>query len=179
MGFLKRSGQYLRTHQRAVLVALLAVLHVTLLAGPTSLVGLMFWFVDVGLFLLWQPFVRGERHLGFGELLFISLALILGSWGYGVWLQIFWVVVLAALLGGRVLMVAHRPTRVFYLLAFAYLLGALLVALVPRVVPNPALSGPSLDVVFYWLAPVVFPALVLIPISRTAGMPSRGMVDLF
>ena len=34
MGFLKRSGQYLRTHQRAVLVALLAVLHVTLLAGP-------------------------------------------------------------------------------------------------------------------------------------------------
>ena len=41
---------------------------------------------------------------------------------------------LAALLGGRVLLLGHRPTRIFYLLAFAYLLCALLVWLVPRVV---------------------------------------------
>ena len=57
-------GLSLRERQRWVLIALLVVLHLTLLAGADTLVGLMFWFVDVGFFILWQPFIQTERRLG-------------------------------------------------------------------------------------------------------------------
>ena len=145
MTVLIRFGNYLRARQRWVLLAMLAVLHLALLAGVQSTVGLMCWLVDVGLFILWQPFIQSERKLGVNSLLLITLALLGGVWIYGWWLLMLWVVMLAALLGGRVLLLGHRPTRIFYLLAFAYLLAALLIYLVPKVVPNETVIGPLLD----------------------------------
>ncbi|MBV5337211.1 MAG: hypothetical protein J0653_04390, partial [Deltaproteobacteria bacterium] len=78
-----------------------------------------------------------------------------------------------------VMMIAHRPTRVFYLLAFAYLLLALLLWLVPRVVPDTALIGPSLDLQFAWLAPGIFVVMALMPRPRAISLSSGGMVDYF
>ena len=52
MSVLWRFGSFLRERQRWVLVALLGVLHLTLLAGAESTVGLMCWIVDVGFFIL-------------------------------------------------------------------------------------------------------------------------------
>ncbi len=174
-----RLGLYLRERQRWVLIALLVVLHLTLLAGANTVVGLMCWLVDVGLFLLWQPFIQAEHKLDVGTLLSIGLVLLGGAWLFGWWLLILWVVILAALLGGRVLLLGHRPTRIFYLLAFAYLLCALLVWLVPRVVPDAALIGPSLDLYFAWAAPLLFVVMLLIPRPREIQMPSSGTVDFF
>ena len=178
MGLLKRSGQYLGGHQRVVLLGLLGVLHVTLLTGTDNLIGLMFWLGNVGLFLLWQPFVRGEKQLGRGELLFILAALVAGSWLYGTWLLVVWVGLLAALLGGRVLMITHRPTRLFYLLAFAYLLGALLIALIPRVVPGYASSGLPLEAGFSWGAPLLIALMAMIRIPAEVHASAQRMVDL-
>ena len=62
----RQFGSLLREHRRGVLLCLLVVLHLTLLAGGKSVVGLMCWFVDVGLFILWQPFVQTERRLNYG-----------------------------------------------------------------------------------------------------------------
>ena len=174
-----RIGSFLRERQRWVLIALLLVLHVTLLAGADRAVSTMCWLVDVGLFLLWQPFIQAERKLDGGTVALIALALAAGAWLFGWWLLMLWVVVLAALLGGRVMMLGHRPTRIFYLLAFAYLLFALLVWLVPRVVPNPALIGPSLDLPFAFGAPLVFVLMLLIPRPREMRLVSGGMVDFF
>jgi signal transduction histidine kinase len=172
-------GRFLRERQPWVLIALLAVLHLTLLAGPDTLVSLMCWLVDVGLFLLWQPFVQAERKLDSGALALVVLVLAGGAWLFGGWLLILWVTVLAALLGGRVMLLGHRPTRIFYLLAFAYLLCALLVWLVPRVVPDTALSGPSLDQQFAWTAPLIFVAMLAMPRPLEIRLPSGGMVDFF
>ena len=174
-----RLGLFLRERQRWVLIALLVVLHLTLLAGANRALSLMCWLVDVGLFLLWQPFIQAEHKLGSGALLLIGVALLGGAWLFGWWLLILWVVILAALLGGRVLLLGHRPTRIFYLLSFAYLLCALLVWLVPRVVPDTALIGPSLDLEFAWSAPLLFIAMLLIPRPREIQMPSSGTVDFF
>ena len=58
-----RIGSFLRERQRWVLIALLVVLHLTLVAGADTAVGLMCWLVDVGLFILWQPFIQAERKL--------------------------------------------------------------------------------------------------------------------
>ena len=140
-----RIGSFLRERQRWVLIALLVVLHLTLVAGADTAVGLMCWLVDVGLFILWQPFIQAERKLDSFALLLFALLLSGGAWVFGWWLLLIWVVVLASLLGGRVMLLGHLPTRVYYLLAFAYLLVALLVWLVPRVVPDAGVIGPSLD----------------------------------
>lgn len=179
MTVISQFGNYLRARQRWVLIALLVVLHMTLLAGVGSPVGLMFWLVDLGLFILWQPFIQTERKLDSSALLWTASAIAGGVWLYGWWLLILWVVVLTALLGGRVMLLGHRPTRIFYLLAFAYLLGALLIWLVPRIVPDAALIGPSLDAMFAWGAPLLFVVMLLMPRPREIHMPSRGMVDFF
>jgi hypothetical protein len=174
-----RIGNFLRDRQRWVLIALLVVLHLTLLAGADSTVGLMCWLVDVGFFILWQPFIQAERRIDASALLSLVLLLATGAWLFSWWLLILWVVMLAALLGGRVMMLGHLPTRIFYLLAFAYLVGALLIWLVPRVVPATALSGPSLDSQFALIAPLIFLAMVLMPRPREVRLPSGGKVDFF
>ena len=172
-------GILLREHRRGVLLCMLVVLHLTLLAGGGSVVGLMCWFVDVGLFILWQPFVQTERRLNYGNLLLIAAALALGAWLFGWWMLIVWVSVLASLLGGRVMLINHRPTRLFYLLAFAYLIGAVLVWLVPKIVPDPALIGPSLEREFVWVAPLLFLGMFLLPRPQEVGWSQRGIFDFF
>ena len=179
--WLARLGAMLLVHQRGVLVALLGVLHAALLAGENSPIGLTLWVVDVGLFLLWQPFVRREQRLA-GESVLLLLALLgLGAWFYGWWLLILWALLLAALLGGRVLMLPHRPTRLFYLLAFAYLLVALLVYLVPRIVPGAVplgtTLGAALDVPFAFAAPLIFGAMLLLPRPESARGAGGAPID--
>lgn len=172
-----RVGVFVRERQRWVLFSLMAVLHLTLLAGSNTTLGLMLWFVDLGLFILWQPFIQTERKLDTGSLLLFTAVLAAGAWLFGWWLMILWVLVLAALLGGRVLLLGHLPTRLFYLLAFAYLLCALLMWLLPRVVPH-ADTGVSLDQAFAWTAPLIFIGM-LVPRPREIRLVSGGIVDFF
>ena len=179
MTVLHRLGFALHDRQRWVLIALLAVLHLALLAGADTAVGMMCWLVDVGLFILWQPFIHAERKIDTVGLLAIVAVLAGGAWVFGWWLLIFWVAALVALVGGRVMFIDHRPTRIFYLIAFAYLIAALLVWLVPKVVPGSALIGPSLDREFGWGMPLLFVAMALLPTSRETPRPSSGMVDFF
>jgi hypothetical protein len=172
-----------RKHQRWVLIALLSMLHLALLAGEQTAFGLLFWVADVGLFILWQPYVHVERKLDAGGLTILLLVLAGGAWLFGWWLLIFWVTALAALVGGRVMFVDHRPTRVFYLTAFAYLLVALLVWLVPKVIAhsdfNARLIGPLPDQVFAWGMPLFLILMMFLPIRHESDRPSGGIVDFF
>ena len=102
---------------------------------------MVWWLVDVGLFMLWQPFVHAERRLAFSSLSSFLLILAAGIWGYGDWLLLLWTAFVAALVGGRVLFVSHRATRIFYLLAFAYLLVAVLFISCRAWYPIPALRA--------------------------------------
>ena len=76
-------------------------------------------------------------------------------------------------------MLVHRPTRLFCLLAFAYLLCALLVWLVPRVVPDQTLIGPSLDHPFAWATPGIFIVMLLMSRPHEIRLASGGAVDFF
>lgn len=179
MTTLQRLGSALRQRQRWLLIALLALLHLALVADPGTSFGLLCWLVDVGLFILWQPFIYAERTVDFGGLTVIALVLGCGIAWYGWWLLIIWVILLAALVGGRVMFVDHRPTRIFYLIAFAYLLAALLLWLVPKVVANAAPVGPSLNREFAWGMPAFLCVMTLLPLSRDSDRPGGAMVDLF
>jgi hypothetical protein len=136
MTLLQRVGSALRQRQRWLLISLLGVLHLALVSGADTTIGLLCWLVNVGLFILWQPFTYAERKVDLIGLAVLALVLGCGVAWYGWWLLIVWVVMLAALVGGRVMFIDHRPTRIFYLIAFAYLLAALLLWLVPQVVPQ-------------------------------------------
>jgi hypothetical protein len=176
---LQHLASILRQRQRWLLIALLGVLHLALLAEADRAFGTLCWLVDVGLFILWQPFIYAERRLDLSALAVIALLLGCGIAFYGWWLLIVWVVILAALVGGRVMFIDHRPTRIFYLIAFAYLLAALLFWLVPRVVANATLVGPSLDPEFAWGMPLFLLVMTLLPLSKDSDRPGGGMVDLF
>lgn len=169
----------LQGRQHGILLVLLVVLHLTLLAGVDTAVGLMCWLGDVGLFILWQPFIQTRRPLAVEALIWLALVLAGGVALFGWWLLILWVVVLTALLGGRLFRLEHRPTRIFHLLAFAYLVGVLLVFLVPKVVPGSALNGTSLDQPFLHVAPLVLAAMLLIPRLASGRLPGGRVIDFF
>lgn len=170
-------GQFVLARQRGLLLALLVMLHFTLIAGPAGLFGRAFWIVDVGLFILWQPFVQGERRLGVTGSVALFLALAAGLSGYGNWMLVLWSTFLAALVGGRVLFVEHRGTRIFYLLAFAYLLAATLLGLMPHTVPDPGREALLLGTVFHWLAPVLLGCMLVVPVRGWVGRVAAGPVD--
>ena len=85
MNSVRRLGVLLRERQRCLLVGLLAVLHLAMISATPGAVSLMCWLVDVGLFMLWQPFVRAERKLDAQSLSVLVLALAAGIWLYGWW----------------------------------------------------------------------------------------------
>ena len=177
MTALARIGGGLVRRQRGLLVLLLGVLHLSLVAAPGRGFGMVWWLVDVGLFMLWQPFVHAERRLGWSSFSSFVLILSAGIWGYGDWLLLLWTAFVAALVGGRVLFVSHRATRLFYLLAFGYLLISVLFHLVPRVVPNPGGEGELLERLFVWGGPLILLAMALIPMNLPAGRRAAGPVD--
>lgn len=177
MTLLARAGQFLVQRQRGLLVALLVALHLSLLAGQEGRLGIVWWLVDVGLFMLWQPFVHAERRLGYSSFFAVTLIVVAGMFGYGGWLLMLWTAFVAALVGGRVLFVSHRATRIFYLLAFAYLLTAVLFHLVPRVVPGPGDAERMLDRLFAWGAPVLLALMAVMPVRLPAERKIAGPVD--
>lgn len=177
MSMLARLGGFLVARQRGLLILLLALLHFSLLAGEGSGFGLVWWLVDIGLFMLWQPFVRSEQSLGISALAGFVLLLLAGVSGYGPWLLLLWATFLTALVGGRVLFVAHRGTRLFYLLAFGYLLAAILLYLVPQLVPNPGPERGMLEMLFIWSAPATLLLMILLPVRDWGGRAAAGPVD--
>lgn len=175
----RQFGNFLQARPHSVLIAVLGVLHLTLLTGVDTAVGPMCWLVDVGLFIIWQPFIQTGRRLDASALLLLVLALAGGAWLFGWWLLILWVILLTALLGGRLFMLGHRRTRLGHLLAFAYLICALLIFLLPKIVPGAAANGPSLDQPFLWVSPLLFLAMIPMAQPRETRLPEASITDLF
>lgn len=177
MSFAAAFVKRLRKYPQGLLLALLGVFHLALLAGGNTTLGLACWLADVGLFLLWQPFIHAERRLAPGRW-GVILLIVGGAAGvFGWWLLIFWSALLAALIGGRTLFIEHRPTRIFHLLAFAYLIAILLLWLLPRVVPAALQAGPSLERELTWGALPLFCTMCLLPCRQEVNFRTGVLVD--
>ncbi|HMM73923.1 MAG TPA: hypothetical protein PKC22_17150, partial [Rhodocyclaceae bacterium] len=106
-----------------LLVALLASVHALLWVGAETALGRALALSSLGLMLLWQPLVAGAvaitpRQL-WGAALGAGAVLV---WLNG-WIVLLWIVLLAALIGGRVVVGPGRLPRIAQLCAFAYLVG--------------------------------------------------------
>lgn len=161
------------TLRRGLLLALLAVLYLVLWQGPGSVVGRTLFVVHLGLFMLWQPFVHAERRLSLGSVLGLAGVVLLGTLFFKAWMLLLWIMMLAGIVGGKVLLFGARAPRLFYLLALGYLVAALLLMAAPLAVPMAKPPEPIL-----WLGYLGLPAVLLVMALLPQGeeADSRGEV---
>lgn len=167
---------WLQRRQYLLLVVVLVLLHLVAAAGPETWWGRALWLCDVGLFLLWQPFVGSDRRLGGGQIGVIVVGVLALVWqlGWG-WLAL-WYAFLAALVGGKVVMARGRRHRWFYLFAFAYLVGGMLVWISPNIVAGDHSLADSIDGGLHGLA-ALFLAALLAALPRTADRRPAELHD--
>ncbi|HSG24167.1 MAG TPA: hypothetical protein VLA64_14555 [Azonexus sp.] len=150
------------------------MLHVLAFGGWQIPAVRLLWMVALGLFLIWQPFVAGERRISLVQGGVLFAVVLASTWFLGPWLLLIWCGALAAAIGGRVLWTERRVERAGYLLAFGYLVGLTIFGVVPEISSVVALD-PLLRDPFANFMPFILPLLLLFP----ARAPERRPGDAF
>ena len=117
--------------RRWLIIGMLLSLHFALMLPPETWFARLWLMVHFGLFLIWQPFVSGERELNV-----IAVALLLGLtavvlYALAGWMLTAWVALLIAIMGGKVFTLQAARRSRFYLVAVFYLFAILLSWAVP------------------------------------------------
>jgi signal transduction histidine kinase len=150
--------------RRAALMLIL--LHFALAWGIESWWARGMLLAHYGAFLLWQPFLGGERRLGLIPALAIfgiGGGLVLGaSW----WFMVLWLAALTGLVSGQAAGVASRRGRWLHLGALAYLLLLLLAWVAPHIF----ITGYSDDLV----TPLLRYVLPVLPLALWFAPEERG-----
>lgn len=165
-------------HRRYFLLALLILLHLAIMQGVPSAIARTLLVGHFGLFLLWQPIVRGERRLRTVELAILAGAVAGFLVFLNGWLIIAWAMVLTAVVGGKVFFFGSRWSRLFYLLALGYLLVVLLVLLLPPVIPLYTALPSGFDLIARYILPLLFPLMALLPVEEIEREEIE-VIDLF
>lgn len=150
------------TQRRWLMFAMLIMLHLALLVGVSDPLFHPLLIAHLGAFLMWQPMWRSESKLGFSGISFIGLALItLGFWlSWG--LMIVWMGALFGLIGGSAFSSSTKWLRYFYLTALLYILGTLLLWVVPHAFAADALNEMSRGLMLYFM-PLMLLAMLVMP----------------
>src|SRR3977135_4275331 len=85
-----------------------------------------------GLFMLWQPFMRGEHRLTSVQVAAIATIALGTLYFLNWWLLALWVSILAGIVGGKVFLFQARWLRRFYLVVLLYVVSLLLIWIVPN-----------------------------------------------
>jgi len=155
-------------HWRLVLIGMLIMLHLAAVNDVEHGWSRAFMLAHFGMFIMWQPFMRGEQRLSRVHFAVIGgLCLLLLAW-LNWWLMFLWIASLAGILGGKVFQFQARKLKVFHLIALAYLVILLLVWVVPQVVGNSALP-PDVANLIRFVLPVVFLVMAVMPLEAEAA----------
>ncbi len=154
------SGRY----WRVPFIAMLLLLHLAAMRGAEDFWARGLMLAHFGLFILWQPFMRGEQRLNaaqtVGILAIAAVILFFLNW----WLLALWTGLFAGIVGGKVFLFQARWLRRFYLVVLLYVLALLLVWVVPNTVLGPTLPPELTKSVEYGL-PLLFIALAIMPVE--------------
>ncbi|HEX5364123.1 MAG TPA: ATP-binding protein [Gallionella sp.] len=159
---------------RWLLLAMLVLLHCTLLFGVESPWARPLLLAHMGLFLIWQPLWRGERELSPVALALIALAALAMTYWLNWWVVAFWLIGLFGLVGARVFSFRDRWTRQLYLAVVAYLLAVLLLWVVPHLFAAQATIGVGRVIMSYML-PLWLVAMALLPGSKEQPDEARAV----
>ncbi|OFZ72132.1 MAG: hypothetical protein A2W04_07100 [Betaproteobacteria bacterium RBG_16_64_9] len=162
---------------RVLFVAMLVLLHLSAMRGAGDPWARALMLAHFGLFIIWQPFMRGEQRLTAGQtigMLVISVAMLFFlNW----WLLALWVGVLAGIVGGKVFLYQARWLRRFYLIVLFYLIALLLLWIVPNTFLDRGLPQEVQSFAQYGL-PVLFLLMAGIP-AEPDSAETPQMVDFF
>ncbi|MDP2806033.1 MAG: sensor histidine kinase [Gallionellaceae bacterium] len=155
-----------------ITIAMLVTLHLALIAGTQSIWSRPLLLAHLGLFLLWQPLWRGESTLSTANTLLIGLASMAALLWLNWWTLTFWLSGLFSLMGSRVLAFPSRLQRWRYLLAMVYLLSALLLWVIPRLLGLPIVADTSSSLMYFAL-PILIALMVLLPSEDEQAISSQ------
>jgi signal transduction histidine kinase len=153
---------------RWALLGMLGLLHLLLLEGIDSGVGRTLLVGHLGLFILWQPFVRAEQRLSGRQLAITAGVVAAAAWWASSWMMILWLMAMAGMVGGKVFFFAGRWAKLFYLLVLVDLISVLLVVLVPQVLPHPFVLAGELSFLAKYVLPALLPVMAFLPIEQEA-----------
>jgi len=148
-----------------MLMAMLGLLHGTLLLGVNSPWAPSLLLAHLGVFLLWQPMWRGERDVGRGAFAFIALAAAAVVFWLNWWIIAFWLTGLFGLVGARVFAFRDRWARILYLSVMVYLLAVLLLWVVPNLFAAQSTIEAG-QVLIWYVLPVVLLVMAVLPINN-------------
>jgi signal transduction histidine kinase len=164
-------------HWRAVVILMLALLHVAVIRGVADPWARAMLLAHLGLLLLWQPFVRAEQRVSAAQGLVLALGAMVVMMWLDWWLLAFWVVVLAGLVGGKVYQHHARWQRRSYLVVFIYLVALLAVVILPEIAPRREIAPEIRRGAEYGL-PALFLLIALFPGEREQ-IESAQIIDFF
>ncbi len=172
---MRKLGDWFARFPNLLLAGHLLVLHVIAFGGWQVEPVRLLWPVAVGLLLLWQPFVAGEKTVSRGQGLFLLAVAAVTTALLNPWLILVWCGALGAVIGGRVFWTARRLERIGYLCAFGYVLCLIILGVVPELAGNAVRLEPlSRDAVSRSMV-LALPLLLLFP----ARQPRRRAGDAF
>jgi signal transduction histidine kinase len=162
---------------RVLFLAMLLLLHVAAMRGAEDFWARGLMLAHFGLFIMWQPFMRGEERLSPSQTVFI-VAIALGilyflNW----WLLALWVSVLAGIVGGKVFLFQTQWLRRFYLVVLLYLVSLLLIWIVPNSFISVALPS-SIQLLAQYGLPALFLVMLVIP-AEADSAETPQIVDFF
>jgi signal transduction histidine kinase len=158
--------------RRELLVALLALLYLVVNLGPADPLARTLFVVDLGLFMLWQPFVRTDQRIALPTLALMLALVAAVAFNLNGWLLIVWIALLAGVVGGKVFVFEARWSKLFFLLALAWLVAALLLLVLPATVPQIINAESVVTAIGRAVSPVVFLVMLLLPRKAEAdGQP--------
>ena len=150
---------------RLLFVTMLALLHLTAMRGVEDVWARALMLAHFGLFILWQPFMRGEQSLTPLQLFSIALVCVLALFFWNWWLMLLWLGMLAGVIGGKVFLFQARWQRYFYL--------TVLLFLVMLALPAKAETGETLQVVDFFYSALLFMIIALLVLG-SFGLSGRA-----
>ena len=156
------AGPWWSRRPHLLLAGHLLLLHALAFGGWKLPAVRILWFVAFGLFLLWQPFVAGERRMSRRQGAVVLAAALASTWLLSPWLMLIWCGALAAVIGGRVLWTGDRLERAGYLFAFGYLVCLTIFGVVPEISPSAVLDPLPRDAIARYM-PFLLAALIAFP----------------
>lgn len=166
-------------HRQWLLLAILALLHFVLLREPASVAGRVAFLVEVGLAILWQPFIRAERRMPWSSAILMFSSLAMAVFWLNWWMLAGWIMVFAGIVGGKIFFFAGRWSKVFYLLALGYLVMALLLLVLPNAVPAVRLPADLARAMAFYLLPAWLVLMALLPKAQEAEAGGEAIDFIF
>ena len=174
---LEMSQLFVAKSWRGLFLVMLVSLHFAAIWGAEDFWARGLMLAHFGLFILWQPFMRGEHRLTSSQIAAIA-AIALGTLYFlNWWLLALWVSVLAGIVGGKVFLFQARWLRRFYLVVLLYLVSLLLVWIVPNSFIQVHLSI-EVELLAHYGLPILFLVMVAIP-AETDSAETPQVVDFF